>query len=281
MIYVLDGQWDFKLVMSVYGALCFDGYMPDSIVVGIAAGGVDPDHEALRVVDYTPAAIAGDDSGDAERFLAFLSNELMPFVARRYRTDQGDRTLIGSSRGWLFVLYAMFMTLNDSRATRDVRRSYVRRVLPDTAYRWLYPDGTGWDAPIVGEPRQAPPVPGPDVLKLSVGLLGGAKAHHLDLLELVLADHAARVLSVRACLGPETRRVGDVTNRQLVSIENDVRCEIRNRHLGRRDQVERRLVGRLELVFLELGQLPCSEQRRRLHEIRHVGQRRLMRHVGR
>ena len=66
----------------------------------------------------------------------------------------------------VLVLYAMFTTLNDSRATRDVRRSYVRRVLPDAAYGWLYPDGTGWDAPIVGEPRQTPPVPGPDVLNL-------------------------------------------------------------------------------------------------------------------
>ena len=39
VMYVLDGQWDFKLVMSVYGALCFDMFVPDAIVVGIAAGG--------------------------------------------------------------------------------------------------------------------------------------------------------------------------------------------------------------------------------------------------
>lgn len=105
---MLDGQWDFKLVISVFGALCFDMYVPDAIVVGIEAGGDDPDHDALRVRDYTPTAHTVGESGDAARFLAFFSRELMPFVARHYRIDHGDRTLVGSSRGGLFVLYVMF-----------------------------------------------------------------------------------------------------------------------------------------------------------------------------
>ena len=66
----------------------------------------------------------------------------------------------------VLVVYAMFMTLNDPRASRDVRRSYVRNVLPDTVYEWLYPDGTYWDAPIVGNARESLPVPGPDALSL-------------------------------------------------------------------------------------------------------------------
>lgn len=66
----------------------------------------------------------------------------------------------------VLVLYAMFMTLNDARATRDIRRSYVHRALPVEVYRWLYPDGTAWDAPIAGEARQAPPVPGPELIDL-------------------------------------------------------------------------------------------------------------------
>ena len=47
VIYVLDGQWDFKLVMSVCGALCFDGYMPDSIVVG--GGQIDMSTEKIDI----------------------------------------------------------------------------------------------------------------------------------------------------------------------------------------------------------------------------------------
>ncbi|MDJ0939588.1 MAG: penicillin acylase family protein [Woeseiaceae bacterium] len=53
----------------------------------------------------------------------------------------------------LLVVYAMFMTLNDSRARKDVRRGYAHRVLPTGVYDWLYPDGTSWDAPLNGEPR--------------------------------------------------------------------------------------------------------------------------------
>lgn len=67
----------------------------------------------------------------------------------------------------VLVVYAMFVTLNDPRASRDVRRSYVRNVLPDAAYDWLYPDGTYWDAPIVGTAREPAPVPGPDALSLN------------------------------------------------------------------------------------------------------------------
>ena len=108
-VYVLDGQWDFKLVMSVYGALCFDGFVPDAIVVGIAGGGEDPDHEALRICDYTPTAHADfEGSGDANRFLAFVSEELIPFIERHYRADRADRTLLGSSLGGRFALHALF-----------------------------------------------------------------------------------------------------------------------------------------------------------------------------
>ena len=59
----------------------------------------------------------------------------------------------------LLALYAMFMTLNDPRASRDVRRSYARNVFSDAVYDWLYPDGTPWDAPLLGEARSARPVP--------------------------------------------------------------------------------------------------------------------------
>lgn len=66
----------------------------------------------------------------------------------------------------VLVLYAMFMTLNDSLASRDLRRSYARRVFPDSVYFWLYPVGTDLDAPIIGEPREPVPVPGPEDLDL-------------------------------------------------------------------------------------------------------------------
>jgi len=61
----------------------------------------------------------------------------------------------------ILVVYAMFVMLNDSRAIKDVQRGLAHRVLPKAAYTWLYPQGTPWDAPIVGEPRPTAPMPLP------------------------------------------------------------------------------------------------------------------------
>jgi uncharacterized protein len=35
VLYLLDGQWDFKLLDSVVGGLVYDKWMPDVVVVGI------------------------------------------------------------------------------------------------------------------------------------------------------------------------------------------------------------------------------------------------------
>lgn len=59
----------------------------------------------------------------------------------------------------VLVVYTMFMQLNDSRARDDVRRGLAYRVLPAEVYAWLYPEGTEWDAPIIGRPREQAQVP--------------------------------------------------------------------------------------------------------------------------
>lgn len=61
----------------------------------------------------------------------------------------------------IVVVYAMFMQLNDSRARKDVQRGLVHRVIPPAVYAWLYPDGSPWDAPLMGEPRSVAPYPLP------------------------------------------------------------------------------------------------------------------------
>lgn len=39
VIFVLDGQWDFKLMDSVYGGLYYDRFVPEMIIVGITYSG--------------------------------------------------------------------------------------------------------------------------------------------------------------------------------------------------------------------------------------------------
>jgi penicillin amidase len=66
----------------------------------------------------------------------------------------------------ILVVYTMFVMLNDSRAIGDVQRGLAHRILPKEAYAWLYPQGTPWDAPLMGEPRSPVPVPSSDLYSI-------------------------------------------------------------------------------------------------------------------
>jgi predicted alpha/beta superfamily hydrolase len=113
VLYLLDGQWDFKLLDSVVGGLVYDKFMPDIVIVGITYSGDHPDYDALRAMDYTPSPRRdeqGDSkgTGDGPKFLQFLRTELIPFMETNYRGDPARRILGGHSLGGLFTLYAIF-----------------------------------------------------------------------------------------------------------------------------------------------------------------------------
>ena len=63
----------------------------------------------------------------------------------------------------VLVVYTMFAMLNDPRAVRDIRRGLAHRILPADVYAWLYPQGTPWDAPLMGEPRPVAAYPAAEV----------------------------------------------------------------------------------------------------------------------
>jgi predicted alpha/beta superfamily hydrolase len=109
VIYVLDGQWDFALMNAIYGDQYYDGFVPRAITVGITWGGANPDYDKRRSFDLTPTD-AGQPSqfGNGEKFLSFIKKEAIPFIESKYRTKNNERTLIGSSFGGLFTLYALF-----------------------------------------------------------------------------------------------------------------------------------------------------------------------------
>lgn len=109
VLYLLDGQWDFKLLVSIQGGLKYDRYVPDVIIVGITYSGAHANYDSLRAVDYTPVASAANPgSGGGAKFLSFLENELIPVIEREYPADPTRRALSGNSLGGLFTLYTMF-----------------------------------------------------------------------------------------------------------------------------------------------------------------------------
>lgn len=108
VIYFLDAQWDFPLMVSIYGQSYYDGFIPDAILVGIQWGGENPDPNVLRTRDFTPSHMADvPNSGGAGNFLQFIKQELIPFIGSEYRSNE-NRVLMGSSYGGLFTLYALF-----------------------------------------------------------------------------------------------------------------------------------------------------------------------------
>lgn len=109
VLYLLDAQWDFKLLTAIEGGLLYDRYVPDVIIVGITYHGANANYDSLRAIDYTPnASPANPGSGGGARFLGFIERELIPFVESRYPIDPSRRGLMGASLGGLFTLYAMW-----------------------------------------------------------------------------------------------------------------------------------------------------------------------------
>lgn len=63
----------------------------------------------------------------------------------------------------LLVSFSMFLELNDSRGDREAGLELLERALPPAMAAFISPPGTEWDAPMEGEPYQAPAIPGPEI----------------------------------------------------------------------------------------------------------------------
>lgn len=126
----------------------------------------------------------------------------------------------------LLVVYAMYLDLNDERAERDATRSFAARILAPEVFRWMYPEGTRWDAPLEGEPRPEAAIPGPELYDLR-----GQKPRQ-----------SARLTAVREALpGSNNWAVsGDLTHDGRAMVANDMHLGLRvpNIYYRARLQVE-------------------------------------------
>jgi len=88
--------------------------VPPLLVVGVGHRAPEPERVfQLRARDFTPSVAVGGSYpdpamlGGADRFLAFLRDELKPWAHDRYGADPDDSTYFGDSLGGLFATYAL------------------------------------------------------------------------------------------------------------------------------------------------------------------------------
>ncbi len=105
VIYTLDGEVSFVHTVSAASMLSGQEEMPQAIVVAVR--NVDRERDFIPSAT-NPANVPSDlpTAGGADRFLAFLEQELIPYVDAHYPT-QPYRVLIGHSFGGLFALHAL------------------------------------------------------------------------------------------------------------------------------------------------------------------------------
>jgi predicted alpha/beta superfamily hydrolase len=113
VLFVTDSNYGFPVVRNIAQRLHKHAGMEEVIVVGLSYANGDT-AEFSRRRDYTPSRPKGDYRadmpgrtpafGEAQAYGRFIANEVMPFVAGRYRTDMQRAVFIGHSYGSLLGL---------------------------------------------------------------------------------------------------------------------------------------------------------------------------------
>jgi len=109
VIYLLDGGMDEDFI-HVTGIVQFDTFpwvarIPSSIVVGIV--NVDRRRDFTFPTTLDAERKRNPTSGHSDKFIAFLKDELQPFIEKKYR-GSSSRTLIGESLGGLLATEILF-----------------------------------------------------------------------------------------------------------------------------------------------------------------------------
>ncbi len=114
VVYLLDANLYFDILATTINKYSEVGLAPSVILVGIGYKDF-PTMDSLRTRDDTyPTAIPEYQmavSGGADKFLSFITNELIPQIDKEYRTDTSKRVLMGHSLGGYFTTYTILQDL--------------------------------------------------------------------------------------------------------------------------------------------------------------------------
>ncbi len=101
VLVLLDGESNLDYTRSVSEFLADSAVMPEVIIVALHAG-VTRERDYLPNNEQTNSGM----TGDADQFLSYIEQELIPFVEAEYRAAP-LRLLSGHSIGGVFVIYTM------------------------------------------------------------------------------------------------------------------------------------------------------------------------------
>ena len=101
-VYLLDGEWNTYHFEYLRNTLVQEGFVPDFIIVGLPNTYIDNINQRDR--DFLGITEAqNSQSGEAEKFTRFLSDELLPYINSKYPVND-QKFLYGHSYGGLFTV---------------------------------------------------------------------------------------------------------------------------------------------------------------------------------
>jgi len=107
VIYVMDAEFLFDLTQSIVKIRAERNYMPRSIIVGIVNNTGKRNDMALVLKNKEGREFFGGYGGKSKEHVAFLKDEVIPFIEKKYRANS-HRTIIGMSPTFGPVLEAFW-----------------------------------------------------------------------------------------------------------------------------------------------------------------------------
>ncbi len=147
-------------------------------LIGPALVKRDRAHRLHRFRDLAGRVLAAADPAERramERYTAGVNAGLASLGARPFEYLALRQTPVPwRAEDCILVTLAMFFTLNDEDGGEESSVGVMHDVLPAPLFDFLAPEGTEWDAPIIGAAAATAAIPGPEVIDLRANGLDGA-----------------------------------------------------------------------------------------------------------
>jgi len=128
VFYATDGEWTTKIAASFAEFLSIQ-FIPQNIIVTVPNSKTG--EQGHRERDFLPTRVPYfNESGGADKFLSFFSDELIPYINAKYRTTRINN-MYGSSFGGVFSMYTFLKKpeLFKSYMLADPAFQYDNRVM--------------------------------------------------------------------------------------------------------------------------------------------------------